>query len=318
MRETRSDTTIAVVLAVGLHVVLMVLLLVGAWWTRTPQVQAAGEPIAADVVDANALTSSVQRALAERPEPVEAPPEPPEPVEQPTTPPPQPLPEPVPQDAPNPPQPTPQDFVIEPDDVNQDAVTDREAALAAEENARIQEAKRRQDQIDLTERQREQEAQRQRRLAEQQAEADRQAKLAEIRRQREAAQREVELAEQRARQVADAQARTASAGAASAPPGQGGTDDGLLAKYQSALQQAILSKWTRPETVPIGARCRLTIRQSPGGNVMSVEVGSPCAYDEQGQRSIEAAVLKAQPLPYAGFESVFQRTLTINFEARDR
>ncbi|HEX5693842.1 MAG TPA: protein TolA, partial [Arenimonas sp.] len=47
-------------------------------------------------------------------------------------------------------------------------------------------------------------------------------------------------------------------------------------------------------------------------------VSSPCAYDEMGQRSIEAAVLKAQPLPYAGFEKVFRRTLILNFEARDR
>jgi hypothetical protein len=32
-------------------------------------------------------------------------------------------------------------------------------------------------------------------------------------------------------------------------------------------------------------------------------------YDEAGKRSIEAAVLNAQPLPYRGFESVFARTL---------
>ena len=32
----------------------------------------------------------------------------------------------------------------------------------------------------------------------------------------------------------------------------------------------------------------------------------------------EAAVLKAQPLPYAGFEAVFSRNLNLNFEAQDR
>ena len=37
-----------------------------------------------------------------------------------------------------------------------------------------------------------------------------------------------------------------------------------------------------------------------------------------GRRSVEAAVLKAQPLPYRGFESVFSRNLTINFRAEDR
>ena len=40
--------------------------------------------------------------------------------------------------------------------------------------------------------------------------------------------------------------------------------------------------------------------------------------DDAGRRSVEAAILRAQPLPYRGFESVFQRTLNFNFEARDR
>ena len=40
--------------------------------------------------------------------------------------------------------------------------------------------------------------------------------------------------------------------------------------------------------------------------------------DAAGQDSVERAVLKAQPLPYRGYESVFARTLTLNFEARDR
>jgi colicin import membrane protein len=32
------------------------------------------------------------------------------------------------------------------------------------------------------------------------------------------------------------------------------------------------------------------------------------------RRSIEAAVLRAQPLPYTGFESVFEREVTFNFK----
>ena len=69
--------------------------------------------------------------------------------------------------------------------------------------------------------------------------------------------------------------------------------------------------------MPLGQRCRLTIRQIPGGQVIDVQVQPSCPYDELGRRSVEAAVLKAQPLPYAGFESVFNRTLNLNFEARD-
>ncbi|HRO28373.1 MAG TPA: protein TolA, partial [Luteimonas sp.] len=70
--------------------------------------------------------------------------------------------------------------------------------------------------------------------------------------------------------------------------------------------------------VPIGQRCRIVIRQIPGGEVVSAEVDPSCPYDAQGRRSVEAAVLKAQPLPYVGFESVFQRNLTLNFQAQDR
>ena len=90
------------------------------------------------------------------------------------------------------------------------------------------------------------------------------------------------------------------------------------ARYAAALQSAILRQWTRPETVPLGQRCRIRITQIPGGEVIDATVDPSCPYDTRGRRSIEAAVLKAQPLPYAGFESVFRRTLILNFEASDR
>ena len=70
--------------------------------------------------------------------------------------------------------------------------------------------------------------------------------------------------------------------------------------------------------VPLGQRCRITIRQLPGGEVADVAVSGACPLDDLGQDSVERAVLKAQPLPYRGYESVFARTLTLNFEARDR
>jgi colicin import membrane protein len=56
----------------------------------------------------------------------------------------------------------------------------------------------------------------------------------------------------------------------------------------------------------------------PGGDVMNVEIDSSCPYDALGRRSVEAAVRKAEPLPYVGFESVFNRRPNLNFEAQDR
>lgn len=316
MRETRADTAQALLLALLLHALLFGLVLFGLWWTRAPEpVSAAGSPVQADIVDANALSASMQRALRA---PTETKPTPPTPDE--ATPPPQPVPEPRPQEATEPPQTQAQEPIPVPEQVDQERV-DRDA-LAAQAREREQEAKRRQQQIDLTERQRQEEVENKQRLA--QLELQRRQQLADIRKQRAEAARQADLAEQKLKQLADAKASSAAEAAAradaaaSAPAGNNGTDTDLLARYQAALQQAILQNWTRPDSVPLGQKCRLNIRQLPGGQVMDVQVAADCPYDDAGKRSIEAAVLKAQPLPYAGFESVFKRNLTVNFQAQDR
>ena len=304
MRETRADTVQALLLALLLHLLLFGLAFLGLWWTRDNAVSAAGSPVEADLVDPDALSAATRRALS-------APPKPVKPVE--AAPPPQPVPEPQPQQAPAPKQTQAQERIPVPDQVDQERV-DRDA-LAAETAAREQEEKRRQAQIDLTERDRQKEAEQKERVAQQ---------LADIRKQREKAARQAALAEQRLQQIADARARNAAEAAAqvdasaSAPPGNNGVDTDLSARYAAALQEAILRNWTRPDSVPLGQRCKLNIRQIPGGQVIDVQVAASCPYDELGKRSVEAAVLKAQPLPYAGFEAVFSRNLTVNFEAQDR
>ena len=303
MRETRADTAQALLLALLLHVLLFGLAFIGLWWTRDNAVSAAGSPVEADLIDPNALSAATRRTLS-------APPKPAEPAE---TPPPQPVEEPRPQDSPVPQQQQAQERVPVPDAVEQERVY-REAE-AAELRQREQEEKHRQEQIDLTERERQAEAEQKQRLAQ---------KLDEIRKAREKAAREANLAEQKLRQLADAQSRNAADAAAqadasaSAPPGNNGADTDLAARYAAALQEAISRNWSRPDSVPLGQRCKLNIRQIPGGQVIDVQVAASCPYDELGKRSVEAAVLKAQPLPYAGFETVFSRNLTVNFEAQDR
>lgn len=314
MRETRADTTQAFALALALHALLFLVLFAGLWWTRSAAPAGAPGAVTADVVDVSALSSSMRRALRSDPETAEPVPLPdPEPEVEP-------LPAPEPEEAPAPEQAEPQDLIPEPDTESREAVVEQPTPKPATET-KPQEAKRRQEQVDLTERERQLEEQR--RKAREREETEK--RIAEIRRKRAAAAREAQLAEQRLQQLADARSQAGRAAddaartdaAASAPPGSGGTDDGLAARYAAALQAAITAKWTRPDTIPPGAMCRLVIRQLPGGEVVSAEVSSPCAYDEQGRRSIEAAVLKAQPLPYAGFERVFQRTLTLNFRAEN-
>jgi len=326
----------AVAWAVGLHLLLAVLLIVSPLltWDRD-RLNAAGAPTMEATLDASAADQrAVERALDFTPAPM------PEPVEEPapedTVPPPQPIPEPAPQDAPVERQADAQERIPVPDTTEQDEA--RLDAISQEKARQEQDAKRRQEQIDLTERKRQEQAEQQRRLAAQQeedrqkriaaeaqqkAEADKK-RLEEIRRQRAQAAREAQLAEQKLRQLADARARqaasaaAASAPAATGPAGNGGTDEDLRGRYAAAIQEAVLRQWTRPESVPVGTRCKVVIRQLPGGEVVSAEVQPGCAMDAAGQDSVERAVLKAQPLPYRGYESVFARTLTLNFEARDR
>ncbi|HST44066.1 MAG TPA: cell envelope integrity protein TolA [Luteimonas sp.] len=334
MRERPADARRAIGLSLLLHAALIGLMFAGFLWERssTPA-SAAGSPISAELIDADALSAAMQRTLEDRPEPVQTPapapdplPEPqPEPVPEDAAPLPQPLPEQVPEDAPTPPRQVAQEQVPEPAPVDQDAV--RRDAISAETREREQEEKRRQEQIDLTERERADEAERRQRLARQQQE-DRERQLAEIRRQRAAAAREAELLEEKQKQLANRRAQQASEAARNAaaatapataePPGNDGVDAGLSARYAAALQDAILRNWTRPDNVPLGQVCQISIRQLPGGEVIEVTVSPSCPYDEQGRRSVDAAVRKAQPLPYAGFEAVFQRNLRLNFKAADR
>jgi colicin import membrane protein len=330
----------AVAWAVGLHLLLLVLLLVSPYFTwDRDRLSAGGSEAMEATLDVSAADQrAVERALDFQPAPM------PEPVQEPapedTIPPPQPIPEPAPQDAPVERQAQAQERVPVPDDVDQDEA--RRDAISQERAQQEQDAKRRQEQIDLTERKRQEQAEQQRRLAAQQeedrqkriaaetaqkAEAERQKKIEDIRRQRAQAAREAQLAEQKLRQLADARARQAVTSAASNPApatgpaaasGGGGADDGLLGRYREAIQQSVSRQWTRPESVPVGTRCKLVVRQLPGGEVVSAEVQPGCPMDEIGQDSLERAVLKAQPLPYRGYETVFNRTLIFTFEARDR
>lgn len=325
MRESRSDNAVAIGLSILVHVLLFGLILLGALWNASSRPESAmGSPVSADLIDPNALSAADQRALANRPEPLPDPepapepvpdpvPEPvPEPIEAPASAPPQPLPEPRPEDAVEQRQPQLQEIVPEPDTVSQAAV--RRDALAAEQREKEQEEKRRQAQIELAEQQKQQEAEEKRRLARQE--------LEKLRAEREKTQREAQLSEQRLKQIAERNAQTASeqraaASAASPPPGRPDGDSGLAAKYAAALQEAIRRNWRRPDNVPLGQRCRLYITQLPGGEVLNVEFDASCPYDAQGRRSVEAAVRAAEPLPYEGFQSVFNRRLNLNFTAQD-
>ena len=229
------------------------------------------------------MRSALQR------EPVQPPP----PVEQPVVEPePQPLPEPIVE--PEPPPPVPEPAPVEQERVQRDAPSPDVAKVPKEQD----EKRKQPEQVDL--------------------DAQKQKALAEIRRQRELAAKERTQAEMRAQQLADARAsQTDAASPASPPRGNPNSRSSNQAAYIVALQDAILRQWTRPESVKLDDVCQVLIRQIPGGEVVSVEIAPSCPYDALGRRSVEAAILKASPLPYAGFEDAFIRDPVLKFRARD-
>ena len=282
-RESSARVSTAVLQAVGLHLGLRVLLFASMYLPRETVAEAArGEAVSADLAAASDLSASMQRALRRDPEPLPQPIVEPEPL----PPEPEPLPEPVvepPVDELPPPEPDP--APVEQERVQRDA----DSAQVAKVDQEQDEQRKAPDQAELDARRRMQ-------------------ALAEIRRQR-------ALAEQRAQQLNDA--RNSAATPTRPPPGNPDSRSIENAQYQVALKNAILRQWTRPESVRLGQECQVLIRQIPGGEVVSVEISPSCPYDEQGRRSVEAAVLKASPLPYAGFEDVFVRNPTLKFRAED-
>jgi colicin import membrane protein len=86
----------------------------------------------------------------------------------------------------------------------------------------------------------------------------------------------------------------------------------LLSQYLAAVQNAVTQNWIRPDNMP-NAPCVVHIVQIPGGNVLSAKASPNCPYDAAGKKSVEDAVLRAQPLPYKGFESVFHRDIDFTF-----
>lgn len=90
--------------------------------------------------------------------------------------------------------------------------------------------------------------------------------------------------------------------------GGGNSDDGLRAAYLAALRAAIRQHWNYQDP---SQQCNLTIKQSPGGAVQSAIAGE-CSLAPQERRALEAAALMAQPLPYVGYERIFNEVIDIN------
>jgi colicin import membrane protein len=209
-------------------------------------------------------------------------------------------------DAVKPPEPQPQSptQVEQQDRINREKIAEIAQQKADAEHA--QEEKHKQEQVDL-----------QKQI---QQERDRERQLDQIKKQREAAQKQLALEKQRLQQMQDLQnQKPVKAINQPVPPGDKavsgaeGKDDSLEAQYFAAIQNAITNNWLRPDSAQAGLHCVIHIVQIPGGDVIGVQISSPCNADAMTRTSIEQAVKRASPLPSKGFESVFRRDFNLNF-----
>ncbi len=237
-RETRADIRRAVLSAIAFHVLVISMLFVGLRWSAPASGAGEGRVIEAELVDSNALSPAMRRALQAL-----AYVEPQHPAST---------------------QPRPS---VEP----QDAVADPPKAVVKEADAR-----------DSAE-------------------------------HATATLQPATPVEKNGRTESAAEAAMSGSASRSPESGESGVDAHLSERYATALNEAIDRAWTRPEAMALGEPCRITIHQRPGGGVIDVVVSASCPYDEAGRRSIEDGVRKAQPLPYAGFESVFETELILDF-----
>ena len=91
-------------------------------------------------------------------------------------------------------------------------------------------------------------------------------------------------------------------------------DSALHARYSKAVRAAIHAHWTPPPQSR-GGHCAVRLRQLPGGSLLHVEPLEDCSFDEAGRAAVVRAVFAADPLPYAGFERVFNREVRIVLRA---
>jgi colicin import membrane protein len=294
MKESFADKARAVLYALLLHGVLVGMIALGLLWTTaTRTVVMPGPVIEASLVGPTSAPKPASRKSTSRPARPKPTPPPPKAEE------PKPKPDTVP-----PPEPPKQDLIEQ----------ERIAALAeqkADEAKKLQEEKRRREQILLE--QEKQEAERQKQLDEvrkQLAEAEKRKnlekeRLKQLQDKRLADQQDAE--KQRTNDLLEQESKEAQTGA-------GGQDNDLTARYAAAIQAAVTQNWNRPESIPAGLRCTLLIVQIPGGDVISANVTSPCNADPAARLSIEQAVMRAAPLPYRGYEKVFSREIRLNFK----
>jgi colicin import membrane protein len=85
------------------------------------------------------------------------------------------------------------------------------------------------------------------------------------------------------------------------------------ARWHAAIVARITRAWIRPPSARPGIECSVTVSQTPDGQVTAVHVDSCTGGDAALHDSVEAAVLRASPLPTPPAGVPFERTLELTF-----
>ena len=185
--------------------------------------------------------------------------------------------------------------------------TERKAQVEAERKAQVEAERKVQAEA---ERKAQVEADRQRK-----AEAERQ-RVAEIeRKQKEEAERRKAAEDARAQQQRESDLRKQleeEEGRAQAE------NAGLLNQYIALIEQHIVRNWNRPPSARPGLECRVRVSQTSNGTVLSVQIDqSACNGDAAVRQSIEAAVMRASPLPPPPDPRLYERNLVLVFKPEE-
>ncbi len=199
------------------------------------------------------------------------------------------------------PEPEPEPEVVQPE-------PDEEALRRAEEDNRLEEARREQERLDRLERAR-LEARRER-----EAEAERERRRQEMEEER---LRDIEQQRQDNLLEEERLLREAQDAIIAAEEEVFAAQDSIEARvYQNMIVQKVRRNWARPGTARDDLECIVAVQQVPGGEVVSARV-MECNGDDIVRRSVENAVHKASPLPRPSNPLLFLRTFQITFTIED-
>ena len=206
------------------------------------------------------------------------------------------------------PEPEPEPVIEEPEpepdnseELRRQAEEEQRRLDALLEQKRLEELKRKEEE-DRQRREREEEERKKREEEEkerqrQEAERKRQEDIQRQREENERIRRELE-AEERQAEI-DAEARRLAA-----------ADSPEMAAYTFAMAQKIRRSWAVPASANEDTVCVVRVRQTRTGDVISANIVS-CNGDEAVRRSVEAAVMRASPLPRPSNPDLFREDLRI-------